>query len=342
MKKILLTAPVFLLAALVVTGCGGRNKSAETVVEEDTRVLVKTMKTYYEEIDNTQEFTSTVHGYKENNIAPSLGSVRIDNIYVDVGHNVRQGQLLAKLDPTTYNQNNTQLTNLEADYQRIKAVYEAGGISRQELDAIETSLAIQREETNNLKVNIELRSPINGVVTERNYDPGDLYSGSPILQVMQINQLKVTVAISEQFFPYVKLGMPADIRVDMYPDRTFAGKVSLIYPAIDAATRTFNVEIAIPNGDLVLRPGMFSRTTLHFGVMDALMVEDIAVQKQVGSNDKYLFVARDGIAERREITTGRQVGNRIQVLTGVREGDEVIVAGISRLNNGTEINIIND
>ncbi|MCD8102911.1 MAG: efflux RND transporter periplasmic adaptor subunit [Alistipes sp.] len=342
MKKILLTAPVFLLAALVVTGCGGRNKSAETVVEEDTRVLVKTMKTYYEEIDNTQEFTSTIHGYKENNIAPSLGSVRIDNIYVDVGHNVRQGQLLAKLDPTTYNQSNTQLTNLEADYQRIKAVYEAGGISRQELDAIETSLAIQREETNNLKVNIELRSPINGVVTERNYDPGDLYSGSPILQVMQINQLKVTVAISEQFFPYVKLGMPADIRVDMYPDRTFAGKVSLIYPAIDAATRTFNVEITIPNGDLVLRPGMFSRTTLHFGVMDALMVEDIAVQKQVGSNDKYLFVARDGIAERREITTGRQVGNRIQVLTGLREGDEVIVAGISRLNNGTEINIIND
>lgn len=341
MKKILLTAPAFIFAAIAVTGCGSRSKTVE-IVEEDTRVMVKTIPTYYEEIDNTQEFTSTIHGYKENNIAPSLGSVRIDDIYVDVGANVRQGQLLAKLDPTSFNQSNTQLANLEADYQRIKAVYDAGGISKQELDAIETSLAIQREETNNLQVNIELRSPITGVVTERNYDPGDLYSGNPILQVMQINQLKVTVAISEQFFPYVKMGMPADIRVDMYSDRVFEGKVSLIYPAIDAATRTFNVEITIPNGDLALRPGMFSRTTLHFGTMEALMVEDIAVQKQVGSNDKYLFVAKNGVAERREVTTGRQVGSRVQILRGVLEGEEIIVAGVSRLSNGTEIRIMND
>ncbi|MCD7970161.1 MAG: efflux RND transporter periplasmic adaptor subunit [Alistipes sp.] len=340
MKRKLFFAPVLFLAAVATTGCIAK-KTVETV-EEDPKVLVKTQRTTYEVIDNTQEFTSTIHGYKENNIAPSLSMVRIDNIYVDVGDNVRRGQLLAKMDPTNYNQSNIQLTNLEADYNRIKAVYEAGGISKQELDQIETSLAVQREQTDNLKENIELRSPIDGVVTARNFDPGDLYMGTPILQVMQINTLKVTVAISEQFFPYVKMNMPADIRVDMYPDKVFEGKVSLIYPAIDAATRTFNVEITIPNQNRELRPGMFSRTTLHFGTMDALMVEDIAVQKQVGSNDKYLFVVKDGVAERREVVTGRQLGNRIQITSGVNEGDEVIIAGISKLNNGTEIEIVND
>ncbi|MCC8035130.1 MAG: efflux RND transporter periplasmic adaptor subunit [Rikenellaceae bacterium] len=339
MKKISFIAPVIFMAAFAMTGCI-KKKTVE--VEEEYRAPVKTQYAYYEEIDNTQEFTSTIHGYKENNIAPSLSSVRIDNIFVDVGQNVSRGQLLVKMDPTNFNQSNIQLLNLEADYNRIKAVYEAGGISKQELDQIETSLAVQKEQTDNLKVNIELRSPIDGVVTERNYDPGDLYSGAPILQVMQINTLKVTVAISEQYFPYVSMNMPTEIRVDMYPDKVFEGKVSLIYPAIDAATRTFNVEITIPNKDRLLRPGMFSRTILHFGKMPALMVEDIAVQKQVGSNDKYLFIVNDGAAERREVTTGRQIGNKIQILTGLDNGDEVITTGISRLDTGTPVEIIND
>ncbi|MCD8073194.1 MAG: efflux RND transporter periplasmic adaptor subunit [Alistipes sp.] len=340
MKKISFIAPVLLMAAVAMTGCIGKKKTVETV--EEPKAPVKTQLAYYEEIDNTQEFTSTIHGYKENNIAPSLSMVRIDNIFVDVGQNVSRGQLLVKMDPTNFNQSNIQLMNLEADYNRIKAVYDAGGISRQELDQIETSLAVQREQTDNLKVNIELRSPIDGVVTQRNYDPGDLYSGTPILQVMQINTLKVTVSISEQYFPYVIMNMPTEIRVDMYPGQVFEGKVSLIYPAIDASTRTFNVEITIPNKDRLLRPGMFSRTILHFGKMPAIMVEDVAVQKQVGSNDKYLFIVKDGMAERREVTTGRQIGNKIQILTGLDDGDEVIITGISRLDNGTNVEIIND
>ena len=166
--------------------------------------------------------------------------VRIDNIYVEVGQAVGQGQLLAKMDPTQFNQTQVQLANLQADHDRIKAVYEAGGISKQQLEQSETSLKVQQEAYNNLKANIELRSPISGVVTARNFDPGDLYSGAmPVLTIMQTNTLKVTVAVSEQYFQQVKLNMPAEIRVAMYADKVFSGKDSLITPAIDAATRTF-------------------------------------------------------------------------------------------------------
>lgn len=328
-------------ALLMTTGCKGNKKKVDDT-EETPKVLVKTMTAATHDIENAAEFTSNIQAYKENNIAPSM-SVRIDQIYVDVGVNVRKGQLLAKMDPTQFNQSNVQQTNLQADYDRLKAVYEAGGISKQQLDQAETALSVQKEQTNNLKDNIELRSPIDGIVTARNYDPGDMYAApTPVVQVMQINTLKVKAAVSEKYFPYVTMGMPAEIKVDMYTDRVFPGKVTLIYPAIDVATRTFEVEISIPNAKNELRPGMFSRTKLSFGMTPGILVEDIAVQKQVGSNDKYLYIAKDGLAERRDVTTGRAVGDKVEVLTGVDEGDQIIYAGISKLFNGTEIEVKND
>jgi RND family efflux transporter MFP subunit len=135
--------------------------------------------------------------------------------------------------------------------------------------------------------------------------------------------------------------MKADVRVDMYPDKVFEGKVSRVDPVIEPNTRTFSVEITIPNGSLELRPGMFSRTTLNFGSMEGIMVEDIAVQKLAGSNDKYLFVIEDGKAVRRNVTTGTQAGSMINIVSGVNAGDQVVITGISRLENGTEVEVKN-
>jgi RND family efflux transporter MFP subunit len=154
---------------------------------------------------------------------------------------------------------------------------------------------------------------------------------------MQINTLKVAVSVSEKYFPVVKNGMQANIMVDMYPEKVYPGKVSLVYPAIDPATRTFTMEITIPNPIGELRPGMFSRTELSFGIRQGIMVEDVAVQRQLGTNDKYLFVDVDGVAQRRLVTTGVQEGSRINILSGVESGDKVIVAGISRLMDGTQV-----
>lgn len=326
--------------AAATTGCGAKKKQAEEDAEP-VKVPVKTVEAYTADIENTVQLTSNILPFKENNIAPSMPE-RIAGIYVDVGARVSRGQLLVRMDPTQFNQINVQYANTKADYDRIKTVYEAGGVSKQDMDQIAMKLSVEREQYNNLKTNIELRSPIDGVVTARNYDPGDMYGAQPILTIMQINTLKVTAAVSEQYFPYVKKNMPAEIRVDMYPDRAFEGKVSLIHPAIDATTRTFTVEISIPNPKSELRPGMFARTQLHFGSTPGIVVEDIAVQTLIGSNEKYLFVAVDGKAERRSVKTGRADDKKIEILSGVAEGEAVIVAGIQKLIDGTEIEIKND
>ena len=340
MRKNYLIGLALATAVVVMPGCKG--KKTDTVQEDSVKkVLVTTKIAKLESVPQTAEFTSNRRGFKENDIAPNT-PVRIEKIFVEVGDKVRKNQLLATMDPTQLNTTKVQLANSEADYKRIKQVYDVGGISKQEMDAAETELSVLRDSYENLLVNTELRSPIDGVVTARNFDPGNLYSGSePVLTVMQINQVKVSVSISEQYFPQVKLGMPAEIRVDMYPDKVFEGKVTLISPAIDSSTRTFNVEITIPNGNLELRPGMFSRTTLNFGTKEGIMVEDIAIQKQAGTNEKYVYIVQNGKAVRQLVTTGIQRGSMINVLTGVNDGDEVVVTGISNLKNGSEVEVKN-
>lgn len=248
MKKILM----MIAAAAMTAGCTGKRTTASA--PEENRVLTRGVVAEETAVRLIEEFTSEIEPYRENDITPAASGVHIDRILVEVGDAVREGQLVVSLDPTQYTQQLVQLQTIESDYNRLLPVYEAGGISAQQIEQARAQLDVQREVVANLKKNIEVRSPISGVVTARNYESGDLFAQQPILHIMQIDPLKVIVNISEQFFPQVKVGMPVDLYVDIFPGEIFAGRVSLIYPALDAATRTFKVEVTVPNGAGRLRP----------------------------------------------------------------------------------------
>ena len=282
-----------LIAAAALAGCTGK-KTAD--VQQETRVLTKTETAVAAPVQLAEEFTSEIEPYKQNDITPAASGVHIDRILVDVGSRVKAGQLLVTLDPTQYNQQRLQYQTALDDYNRLVPVYEAGGISAQQLEQTKAALDVQKEVLDNLRKNIEMRSPIAGVVTARNYEAGNLFTGTPVLHVMQINPLKIIANIQEQYYPAVKLGMPVEIRTDIFPGEVFAGKVSLIYPALDPATRTFKVEVKVPNAKRTLRPGMFARSTFNMGDKEGIMVPDVAVLKQVGSSERYLYVVKDGKA----------------------------------------------
>lgn len=336
---------VLIAAAVVMTACGSGEKKTETAAGtavETPRVLTRTATAVKDRVMIREQYTSEVQPYRENDITPAAQGVHIDRILVDVGSRVKKGDLLVTLDPTQYNQQMVTLKNLEADYNRLKPVYEAGGISAQQLDQTLTQLEVQREVVANTKRNIELRSPLTGVVTARNNEAGDLFANAPILHVMQIDPLKVTVNISEEYYPAVKKGMPVDLVVDLYGERTFQGKVSLIYPALDPTTRTFTVEVTVPNGREELRPGMFTRANFNMGEREGVLVPDVAIQKQIGSAERYLYVIKDGVAERRRVVTGRQQGDLVEILSGVEAGEEVAVTALSRLGEGVEVEVQNN
>ncbi len=341
MKKSIIAVATLLL----FVGCAGTPKKEATSKEvakvEEAKVLTRSAVAQSTTIDMEEGFTSEIKAYKEVDITPAASGVRIDKITVDVGDRVKEGELLVTLDPTQYNQQLISLKTIKNDYERIKSVYEAGGVSRQTLDQAKMNYDVHTEIVEDMKKNIVLTSPISGVVTARNSEEGNLFANQPILHISQIDKLKVLADISEQFFPNVKVGMGVEILLDIYPDMVFEGKVSLIYPALNADSRTFTVEVTVPNKGELLRPGMYARSIFNMGSKPAIMVPDVAVQKQYGSAENYVYVVRDGRAERRVVKAGRKVGDMIDVLSGLESGEEVIVTAFSRMSDGALVDVKN-
>ena len=218
-----------------------------------------------------------------------------------------------------------------------------GGASKSAWDAQKTQLDLNRASYDNLVENTQLLSPIDGIVTARNYDNGDMYmAGTPIFVIEQIQPVKLMLNVSESYFTQVKKGNEVVIKLDVYGDDKFDGKISLIYPTIDASTRTFPVEVKIANSDERVRPGMFARATMGFGTKNHVVVPDQAIVKQSGSGDRYIYVYKDGKASYQKVDLGRRMGNTYEVLSGVEDGDLVIITGQSRLINGMEVEIDNN
>lgn len=339
MKKTLFAAMAIVLSVAAFTGCKEKKKVEDT---EQKPVSVKIEKARMERVAQSVDFTANLEANKQTQIVPSV-IARIEQLNVEVGDMVKEGQILAELEKTQYNTNAFQLANTELNYARMKPVYETGGISKQEMDATETQINVLRETVANLADNLTLRSPFDGVVTARYNEEGDLYSqtsGTGIYQIMQMNPLKAYVFVSEQYFPDVYMGMPVEIRADVYPDKVFVGKVTRIAPALDASSRTFEVEVTIPNEKLTLRPGMYARTMFNMGEEDNITVLDVAVQRLAGTNERYVYVVEDGVVSRRMVSVGRQVGDRMEILSGLKEGEDVVIAGAARLHAGMAVEVM--
>lgn len=339
-----------LLAGLSFASCG--NKGGEAAADEKPEVKVS--KAVAQTVPQTEVYTATVESDVKNNISPNM-ALRIERILVEVGDIVRKGQVVATLDASSFSQINYQietqkavLANQETDFKRIEELYNVGGISKADYDAAKVQLTSARQQLNILKsqhaqmaINTQLVSPISGVVTARNYDNGDMYSaGKPVLTVEQTNPVKLLINISENYYQLVKRGMPVDVTLDAYEGEHFDGKVTIVYPAIDAASHTFQVEITISNTQQKVRPGMFARAIVNFGDENHVIVPDQAVVKQVGSGDRYVYVYKNGKVSYNKVQLGKQIGDTYEIISGVEDGDQVVIAGQTRLANGIEVNVV--
>ncbi|MGN0035819.1 MAG: efflux RND transporter periplasmic adaptor subunit [Bacteroidaceae bacterium] len=327
-------------AALVLTACGGGNQTTEQQAEVvSEKIKVKLAEVKMQPVDQVESFTATVEADVKNNIAPS-SPVRIEKILVEVGDRVSKGQKLVQMDAANLKQAKTQLENLQIEFDRVDELYKVGGVSKSEWDSRKTSLEVAKTAFQNLEENTYLVSPINGIVTARNFDNGDMYSGgTPVLTVEQITPVKLMVNVSEGYFAYMKKGMPATVKLDVYGDETFHGKVSLIYPTIDSSTRTFPVEVTLDNRDQRVRPGMFARVTMSFGVLDHVVVPDRAIVKQVGSGERFVYVYQDGKVSYRKVELGRRLDSEYELRSGVENGAQVVIAGQTRLADGVEVDV---
>ena len=324
--------------ALIMASCGGDDDKNKAVAE--AKPEVKITKVTNEDIPQTETYTATVESDVKNNISPNT-PLRIEKILVDVGDVVRKGQVLVTLDQTNLISTKLQTENAKIEFERAEALYKIGGISKSDYDKAKLLYDTNATLAKQLAENAQLVAPVSGVVTARNYDNGDMYNGqTPVLTIEQTNAVKLNVNVSESYYKLLKKGMPATITLDAYEGEEFTGKVTIVSPSIDATTHTFKAEITINNKDQKVRPGMFARATINFGSKSHTVIPDVALVKQIGAGDRYVYVYKDGKVSYNKVELGKHMGDKYEILSGVNAGDQVVIAGHSRLANGKEVEVV--
>lgn len=341
-REIFRTVLALAACSTLFCACNSSNKEAatekQTTETENPSVKLATVTT--REVEQLEEYTTLVEADIKNHIAPA-NAMRIDQIFVEVGDHVRKGQKLAQMDVSGLQQSKLQLENQRIEYNRTYELHKVGGVSLSELDAAKTNLDVLQTAYNNLLENTQLTSPISGIVTARNYDNGDMYSGAePVLTVEQIAPVKLKINVSEPYFPLIKKGAKAKVCLEAFGNEEFLGTVSLVYPSIAPDTHTFPVEISLANNDLRVRPGMFGRVTLNFGTKNHIVVPDMAIVKQAGSGERYIFVYKDGKVFRKVVELGRRMNTEYELLSGIENNSQVVIAGQTKLADGISVNVI--
>ncbi len=347
MKRLLIAA--FVATAFLLIGCAPKEESKQESEASQRLEPVRVLKLDYQTIKRSVEYTSTLQALEEIHLAPAAPG-RIKSIPVEIGNRIAKGDLLVQMDPTQLVQAEVQLQTLEKDFQRMDTLRKVGSIPRQQFDQMKAQLDIARANVDFLRDNTRLFAPFDGVISGKYFESGEIYSGAPnplvgksaIVSLVQINKLKTIVAVSEKYFPQLKQGAAVIIHVDIFPGKTFPGKVFSKHPTIDPASRTFNVEVALDNSEDLLRPGMFSRVAFKLEEIEALVLPAQAVLKLQGSNDRFLFIEENGVARRISVKMGDRYDDMVEVISNeLKPGHRVVVSGQARLIEGMQLQILN-
>lgn len=328
----------FAAAAILAAACGRNGGDAENTVAAEETHVVEVLKVSKEQVPQDGVYSTTVQANILNNIAPQQGG-RINKINVEVGDFVSAGQILAEMDKVQLDQAGLRFQNAEVEMNRVEQLFKEGGVSQSDYDQIVMNYKVAKSTYDNLLENTVLRSPVSGVVTARNYDRGDMYNMSqPLFTVQQITPVKLLVPISESDYTKVKKGDRVTITADAFPGQNFEGSIIRLYPTMDAATHTFNVEVHVRNENRLLRPGMFARATVNFGDNFNVVIPDQAAVKMQGAGTRQVFILNnDNTVSIRVVTLGRHFDNKYEVLSGLDDGDVIVVKGHSTLKAGDTV-----
>ena len=327
-------------AMLAFTSCGSKSEVLETAaVDEEDLPVVEIDVAHARAVQQSRSYTANIEAENINNISPATMN-RIKEIRVDVGDHVRRGQVLATLDSSTADQLRINLENTEREYNRALELLNIGAGTQRNVDQLKAQMDAQRSQYENAMTNTVLVSPINGVVTARNYDPGDMSGQLPIVTVGQITPaVKAIINVNESDIVYIKNGMTVDLTLDAFGDEPFQGRVTRVSPAVDPASRTLPVEVTVQNPNGKILPGMFARVDIKIGEQNNVVVPDRAVVKQTGSARKYVYKYDNGTVSFRHVELGQRLDDSYELLDGITDGDTVVISGQTRLNDGARVTL---
>lgn len=348
------------------------NPQSKAMVRGKAPIAVVCEKTKLGDIEDVSEFTGTLAGKAEVLISPKI-SGRLKSVLVDLGDEAREGQLLAIIDDeealhaveegkaklavarASLEECETNLATAQRELERVKTLRQKKVAADSELDAAESAVSALLARKRFSEANIQqqdaalraaiarlsytkITAPISGYVGKRFFDEGAMVSPSTsILQLADIRAVKTAIGVVERDYAKITLGLKATLRVDTYPERSFEGKVTRIAPILDINTRTAETEIEVVNEDLLLKPGMFTRVRILFGVHTGVVViPSRAIVKRAGHQG--VFVPSEDFKTARFVKIDLKLSNEeFTEVSGLEAGQTLIVMGQHLLNDGDGI-----
>lgn len=268
------------------------------------------------------------------------------NVMVEEGMRVREGQVLVRLDSDRLRlqvaQSDAQVRKLEANYARSLKLSEQKLISANDIDQLKYDLENARAANRLAKLELsyaEVRAPISGVIASRSIKTGNFVQiNTPIFRIIDADRLEATLNVPERELATMRAGLPVALQVDALPGKTFAGTVDRVSPVVDSGSGTFRVVCAFDNGG-TLQPGMFGRVRVDYASRaDALVLPRAALLEDEAK--PAVFVVRAGKAVRATLALGYVEGEWAEVRSGLRQGEQVVVAGKSALRDGSAVQVI--
>lgn len=334
---------LIILTILFLGSCGKKQTNNQNQTTEAIPVEVSVVKK--SSIDREIELVGNLLAWREANLGAQT-TARIQKIYVDAGSRVKEGDLLFEMDDTQLTQAKIQYQVAKDNYDRLKPLYETGSISQSQFDQVKATYETAEKTYQLLLTNTQFRAPFSGVVTSKRLNDGEVFLLAPggvgapsIVSLMQINPLKLILNVSENNLKDIKLNQTVELKSDIFPGEVFKGSISRINPALNPSSRTFEVEVRIPNPTEKLRPGMYVRAKILVGKSEGIIVNRSAALKQLGSTAYYGFIIKDNIAKRVELTLGKEFDSKVEITNGLSEGDYLVIRGQGLLKDGSKVEI---
>ncbi len=345
-------ATVFCLLSL--NGCKKKEvKIEERVFNVQTKVAEKKpLRPFIEAI-------GTLNPYEEVTVSAEIEGV-LKAVNVDEGTAVAKGMLLAaindmdyanevKRDEAALKQAEANLANTKLEFKRKETLYKEELVTQQQFDDVTTRLSLAEAELDRVKAMLTIArqklaktrilSPMACVVRERKASAGDFVkNGTPLFVIIQPNPIKLLFAVPEKDVARIKVGQDVLLRVNAFPDKSFKGKVSVIYPSLEEKTRTLSVEALVPNTQNVLKPGLFAKVILYTGEPRDTVVVPITALLYEAEKVK-IFAIEGDRAREKNVKLGSKYGEVMEIVEGLREGERVAVTGQQNLSEGAKVAI---
>lgn len=350
MKKVIIGILTFVVAGILIGWVLSNNKKkneqkVEVVSEGTGAAPVKVVAVSRESLD--LQFSANGNFVPNQDLQLSAeNSGRVTSIRVKEGDYVSKGQVLATIDDKYLSLDlqtaNEAYQKLKTDKQRYESSFKTGGVTRAQLDEIELQLRnaeIRVEQAQRRIHDASVKAPFGGVINKKMIEMGAFLSpGTPLFDIVDVSNLKLNVAVNERQVVQLKKGDKVEITVPVFPDKKFTGTISFISSKADAALN-FPVEIKVDNQKgQSIKAGMYASANFKFDNSGSKIL--IPRSAFVGSvNNNEVYVVKGNKAELRHVTPGAVIGERVEILDGLTEGEQVVVSGQINLNDGETVEV---